>query len=219
MARFTPLLLAGAACAFRAPGPPRVAPACSHGLEMARRAPLLPAAPASRTRTPQPWRHASLRMQSGSSPDGVERAIACSVYLLPFLDGFPYGLFVYRTVPGLGQLAFNFLPLVNTFESIPFAGLIFFVILSYFSRNSQLSRFVRFNIQQAILLDILLIIPGFFSGLSRMVPAEVSVIGSNAVFYVMALTIGYSVFSNVQGKTPDKVPILSEAAASQIDQF
>ena len=32
---------------------------------------------------------------------------------------------------------------------LPFAGLIFFFTLSYFARSGNLSRFVRFNIQQA----------------------------------------------------------------------
>ena len=143
-------------------------------------------------------------------------------------------------MPGVGDAAHALPPLVNTFQSIPFAGLILFFTLSYFARSSNLSRFVRFNIQQAILLDIVLIvrrhhlsptylvspgivgglgdgngvcvrifaaktgghpamqIPGFFQGASRMFPAELNAIRSNFVFYVMALTIGYSIFSNAQ---------------------
>ena len=108
------------------------------------------------------------------------------------------GIFIYKTVPGVGDAAYAVLPLVNAFQSIPFAGLILFFTLSYFARSSNLSRFVRFNIQQAILLDIVLIVPGFFDGASRMFPAELNAIGSNFIFYVMALTIGYSLFSNAQ---------------------
>ena len=74
------------------------------------------------------------------------------------------GIFIYKTVPGVGDAAYAVLPLVNAFQSIPFAGLILFFTLSYFARSSNLSRFVRFNIQQAILLDIVLIVPGFFDG-------------------------------------------------------
>ena len=158
-------------------------------------------------------------MRGGAEPDIADRLIASGVYLLPFLDGFPYGLFVYKTVPGVGDAAFALLPLVNAFQSVPFAGLILFFTLSYFARSQNLSRFVRFNIQQAILLDIVLIIPGFLQGATRMFPPEINAMGSNFVFYTMALTIGYSIFCNAQGKTPDQVPVLSDAAAMQIGPF
>lgn len=90
------------------------------------------------------------------------------------------------------------MPFVNLFNSLPFAGLIFFIGLSTFTRNTGLSRFVRFNIQQALLLDIALIIPGFLSPIGKMVPYDVAVIGSNFVFYCAVLTILYSVVQNVQ---------------------
>ena len=42
------------------------------------------------------------------------------------------------------------------------------------------------------------------------------IIGTNLVFYIMALVVGYAWYSNAQGETPDKVPVLSDAAAMQI---
>ena len=187
---------------------------------------------------------ASPKMQKGDA-DVVERAGAClhlcllplvehathtslsipgqpaaaTVYLLPLLDGFPFGAFIYSSVPAVGSVAYQLVPFVNAFQSLPFAGLILFVGLSYFTRNQGLSRFVRFNIQQALLLDILLIIPGVFGGASRMFPVELQIIGSNFVFYLMALIVAYSWAQVAQGKTPDQVPILSEAANMQIGPF
>jgi len=119
----------------------------------------------------------------------------------------------------VGDLAYQFLPVVNAFQSVPFAGLVLFIGLSTFTRNTGLSRFVRFNIQQAILLDILIVIPGILSGATKMLPDYINAMGSNFVFYTMVLTILYSIFSNAQGKTPDQVPILSEAASMQIGPF
>ena len=80
----------------------------------------------------------------------------------------------------------------------------------------RLSRFVRFNIQQALLLDIVLIIPSFFSGLARSVPPDLAVMSSNFVFYFWVLVVGYSWLNIAQGKTPNEVPLLSEAAEIQI---
>ena len=53
----------------------------------------------------------------------------------------------------------------------------------------------------------------------RSARAQVSVAGSNFVFYGMALVVGYAIFSNAQGKPPDQVPVLSDAATMQIGPF
>ena len=111
-------------------------------------------------------------MAANDSPDVVDRITACLVYTLPILDGFPYGSYIYKTIPPLGDLAYTLLPLVNGFNSIPFGGFILFIGLSAFTRNPGLSRFVRFNIQQALLLDIVLIIPGFVGSAGKMFPID-----------------------------------------------
>ena len=108
-------------------------------------------------------------------------------------------------------------PAVGAFQSSPFSGFVLFIGLSFFTRNSGLPRFVRFNIQQALLLDIALIIPGLFGAVP--VPGELAVVGSNFIFYTWVLVVGYSFFCNVRGKTPDQVPVLSEAANLQIGPF
>ena len=155
-------------------------------------------------------------MRSSSSPDAVERLIAAVVYLLPCADGFPYGAYIYNSVPPVGQIAYAVLPAVNAFQNLPFVGLVLFIGLSAFSRNAGLSRFVRFNIQQALLLDISLLIPSFLSGAGKMFPIELQAAGNNFVFYYAALVVLYSWVSVAQGKQPDQVPIISEAANMQI---
>ena len=88
-----------------------------------------------------------------------------------------------------------------------------------FTRNTGLSRFVRFNIQQALLLDILLVIPGVLGSATRMFPYDLQVIGTNFWFYLMVLVVGYSWAQVAQGKNPDQVPFISEAANLQIGPF
>ena len=149
----------------------------------------------------------------------VDRGVAAAVYLLPVLDGFVYGSYVYQNVPPIGAAAYMFLPFVNLFNSLPFAGLILFIGLSVFTRNAGLSRFVRFNIQQALLLDIVLIIPGLFETVTRLFPIELQAMGTNFVFYFWVLVVGYAWFNIAQGKTPNAVPIISQAAEMQIGPF
>jgi hypothetical protein len=158
-------------------------------------------------------------MRSNQEPSVAERAAAAAPYMLPVLDGFSYVVYIYSNVAPIGSLAYKVLPIVNAFESLPFAGLVLFIGLSFFTRNTNLSRFVRFNIQQALLLDIVLIIPSFFSAFTGIFPADLQAMGTNFWFYLWVLVVSYSWFNIAQGRTPDNVPILSEAASAQVGPF
>merc|ERR1712194_287514 len=116
--------------------------------------------------------------------DPIDRAFAAAAYLFPITDGIFFG-----------ALCLPILQASAAFDSIPFSGLIFFIGLSSMSRNPGLNRFLRFNLQQAILLDIAFIIPNFFGNAGNMFPIEVQQVCSNTVFYSMVLAIGYSWFS------------------------
>ena len=146
----------------------------------------------------------------------VDRAFAAAVYLFPITDGFQFGKFIYAQVPPAGALAQLIYPSIQAFDAIPFSGIIFFFGLSALSRNPGLSRFLRFNLQQAILLDIALIIPGFVGSAGQSFPVGLQQIGCNTIFEFMLLAIGYSWFSIAQGKAPDQIPIISNAAAQSI---
>ena len=78
---------------------------------------------------------------------------------------------------------------------------------------------MRFNIQQAIVLDIALVIPSLFQGATQMFPAMLQIQGSNFIFYCVFFTVAYSAWCNSRGVVPDQVPIISEAAASQVGPF
>jgi len=155
-------------------------------------------------------------MAQSDDADVVDRVFAAAVYLFPITDGFEYGKFLYAQVPPLEAVAQAVYPSIAGFDSIPFSGLIAFFSLSALSRSPGLSRFLRFNLQQAILLDIAFIIPGFFGNAGSFFPVIVQQTGCNTIFYLMALSIGYSWFSIAQGKAPDQIPIVSDAAAQSI---
>ena len=91
----------------------------------------------------------------------------------------------------VGQAAVLLLPLVSSFQSLPFAGLILFFGLSFFTSNLGLSRFVRFNIQQALILDIVLIFPDFFTFITKNLPVELQMLGSSTVFLFLVGSLGY----------------------------
>ena len=161
----------------------------------------------------------SVTMAQSDDAELVDRLFASAVYLFPITDGFQFGKFIYASVPPIGALAYNVAPIINAFDSIPFSGLIFFIGLSTLSRNPGLSRFLRFNLQQAILLDIAFIIPGFVGSAGKMFPLAMQQVGCNTIFYAMVLSIGYAWYSCAQGKTPDQIPIVSDAANQAIGPF
>eukprot|EP00325_Prymnesiales_sp_UTEX-LB-985_P007758 CAMPEP_0174696288 /NCGR_PEP_ID=MMETSP1094-20130205/2468_1 /TAXON_ID=156173 /ORGANISM="Chrysochromulina brevifilum, Strain UTEX LB 985" /LENGTH=194 /DNA_ID=CAMNT_0015893017 /DNA_START=18 /DNA_END=602 /DNA_ORIENTATION=- len=168
------------------------------------------------SRTAMHQHHSLTVRMANDEPAAVERVAAAAAYLFPITDGFGFGGYIYQNVPPLGALAYQVAPAINAFNSVPFLGLIFFIAFSSFSRNTGLSRFVRFNLQQALLLDIALIIPGFVGSASQMFPVDLQVLGSNTVFEAMLLVVGYAWFSIAQGKVPDQVPVLSNAAFQSI---
>ena len=166
-------------------------------------------APLIRTSSP-------VMMAQSDDADPVDRAFAAAVYFFPITDGFQFGKFIYQQVPPVGFLAQAIYPSIQAFDAIPFSGLIFFFGLSALSRNPGLSRFLRFNLQQAILLDIAFIIPGFVGSAGQSFPLILQQTGCNTIFYFMVLAIGYSWFSIAQGKAPDQIPVISDAAAQSI---
>ena len=160
-------------------------PQMHHMLPLMPVTPIKPSLASERSQQARAHRACSPRMLA-SEPTPAERVFATLPYFLPFIDGFQYGIYVFNNVPGGLEFAKTVLPFVIAFNSLPFAGIITFIGLSVFTRpSSGLSRFVRFNIQQALVLDILLIVPSLFSSLSGAIPSSVAIIGSNFVFYVM----------------------------------
>lgn len=156
---------------------------------------------------------------------GKDRILSCLPYLLPLLEGDSYGRYIFRAFPPLGLADALLLgPFHLIYETIPFSGLIFFFGLSILSRNADISRSVRFNMQQAVILDIGLIFPSLLGQLiglggGSFLPRVLVESGNNFIFYCLVASVGYSLFSNATGKLPNGIPIVSEAAETQIGPF
>jgi len=97
-------------------------------------------------------RRASLVVEAryrGSSPDIAERVLAAVPYLLPFLDSFSYGRFLFYQYPIITKFIAPMGPLISLYTSVPFAPLLaFFGVYLGIVQNMQWSRFVRFNAMQ-----------------------------------------------------------------------
>jgi Chloroplast import apparatus Tic20-like/EF-hand domain pair len=165
---------------------------------------------------------AQLDLINDQPPTATDKLVSVLPYLFPLLDGLQYA------APVLLKNTDN--PLVQAvgllytlYRTIPFGGFIAFFALSTLSNNMRINRLVRFNMQQAIFLDISLFFPGLAASLiGLLVGNSVSLdpqlvdLSSTAIFGVLALCLGYSVISSVAGVLPDKIPLISEAALRRI---
>lgn len=155
---------------------------------------------------------------------GQDRIKACIPYVLPLLDGDAFGAYIYDRIPPLKFLHELLLaPLVSIFDNIPFLAIILFIILSIGTRNTDgMTRMVRFNAQQAVLIDVVLIVPTWMASVMERtggVPRVWDEAGCNFVYYALMSAILYSIFSNLNGKKPDGIPYLSGAAEFMVGPF
>jgi len=152
---------------------------------------------------------------------GSERILSCLPYLVPILDGDRYGRFIYNRFPLLGAADTILLGrLKSVWSSLPYVNLIAFFLLLVLVRNTYIPRSIRFNMQQALLLDVTLILPSLSSLMSWLVvPEYIKEPATNFFFYYLVTSVGYSLFSNLSGKKPNQIPLISEAAEMQVGPF
>jgi hypothetical protein len=165
---------------------------------------------------------AKMELINEKEPTLSEKALSILPYLFPLMDGLQFGRFLLegQDNPAIAALAAIFI----LYRSIPFSGFIAFFALSILSNQLGLNRLIRFNMQQAIFLDVFLFIPGFIasvgalvlSGLGVTVPAIVSQVGNDAIFVTLVAAIGYSVISSLLGVIPDKLPGISDQVNARI---
>ena len=110
------------------------------------------------------------------------------------------------------------LPLVVLQQAVPFGGfLLFLVLFLAVVRNQRVPYFLRFNVLQAILLDIVLVV------LSLAFNIVLAPLGgnfavrtlANSVFLGVLLLVLFAVVQCVRGKEAD-IPSLSEAVRMQL---
>jgi hypothetical protein len=158
-------------------------------------------------------------------PTRADRILAGLPYLLPLLDALPYG----RTVIEATGLQYNpifaiFALLFTIYQTVPFSGLIAFFALNVLTNNLRLNRLVRFSIQQAILLDIALIVPGILGAIIAFaarslgggVSTEIAGAASAGLFLTYVGFFLYGVGSAWAGVEADRIPWISERVKRRV---
>ncbi|KAI3728935.1 hypothetical protein L6452_17580 [Arctium lappa] len=111
------------------------------------------------------------------------------------------------------------LPLLSAYRSIPYASYLAFLLL-YIGvvRNTNVSRYARFNAMQAVILDVLLVIPllvqRIFNPGPHGIGGKMVMMSHNAIFVFVVACFVYSTVFSVLGRTP-KLPFVADAAGRQ----
>ena len=147
-----------------------------------------------------------------------QRLLAALAYLLPWSDALPFGRSLFGVFPALQWLSLPALPLVVLQQAVPFGGFVIFLVLFLaVVRNSRVPYLIRFNVLQAILIDILLIL------VSLVFTVLLAPLGggfalrtlSNTVFLAALLLVAFGMVQSLRGQEAD-VPTLSEAVRMQL---
>ena len=170
-----------------------------------------------------------MNLLNDKEPTAQDKIISVLPYLFPLLDSLQFGRFLLVENPE-NPFVLVLALLFSLYKSIPFSGFLAFLALNVLSGNPGINRLVRFNMQQAIFLDIALFFPGLIGAVLALIatgagvqfPTAFTEIGSDLIFGALLLTIAYASISSLVGITPNKIPLISQAVEDRmpsIDMF
>lgn len=153
-----------------------------------------------------------------------DRFVSSLAYFVPLFDSLQYGsAFIHDNE---NPVIKAILILSNLYEKIPFTGLIAFLILNYIGNDLKMNRLIRFNIQQAILLDIALIAPTLFGNIllyglnafGMVLSTDTLQSSSGILFFLFSATLIYCVVSSIIfGKAPNSIPYISQQVEDRLN--
>jgi Chloroplast import apparatus Tic20-like len=155
-----------------------------------------------------------------SSETAADRFFGSIAYLLPIADVYSFGLFVFQQFPIVKQLYQPIAPLMALDSG--FSGFILFLLLYVgVAVNPRVSRFIRFNVFQAILIGILLSLCGLllqYILLPLIGTGLLTQVLMNVVFYGTVIIAGYGIVMAAMGRYTE-IPQLSETARLHVDRY
>ncbi|MCX5966833.1 MAG: hypothetical protein NTV57_04130 [Cyanobacteria bacterium] len=147
-----------------------------------------------------------------------QRLLAGLAYLLPLSVAVPFGKALLLQFPVLQLLALPALPVITLQQAIPFGGLVLFLALFLLVvRNSKVPYLIRFNVLQAILLDIVLVLLTLaFDTLLGPLGASFAVRTlENTIFLGTLVLVLFALVQSLRGKEAE-IPTVSEAVRMQL---
>lgn len=157
---------------------------------------------------------------SRGQPEIFDRCVAAVTYLLPFMNAFVYVRFLYHQQPLVRQCLQPLLPALSAYNAIPFASFLgFFALYLGIVNNQKMSRFLRFNAMQALLLDIGLILPRLIETVisppSSGWGAQLYANSQSFIWIWIASWVVYGMANSLMGQY-GRIPFVADAVDQQI---
>jgi uncharacterized membrane protein len=152
------------------------------------------------------------------APPIWQRLLAALAYLLPWSDAVGFGSSLMRQFPLLNWLALPALPLRLLEQEVPFGGLVIFLLLfALVIRNPKVPYPIRFNVLQAMLITIVLVLVqlSFQIVLSSLASGFLLRTLANTVFLGALLLVLYGIVESLRGREAE-IPTVSEAVRMQL---
>jgi len=157
------------------------------------------------------------------SATGLDRAFAALSYVMPLASALQAGRYFFsflaqQAPPVLNAFQLLLLPLrpLLAIESNPILGLgVFILLFAFVIRNTDISRFIRFNVLQAILVSFMLSIGSLILGLLGLTSGFLGETLLNVLFLGGMAIVVYSVVQSIRGVYAD-IPTISEAVNMQM---
>jgi hypothetical protein len=158
---------------------------------------------------------ARLAFLNEQPPTTADKVYSILPYLFPLLDGLQYGRFLLQ---GEDNPVINSVALLYViYRNIPFSGFIAFFAINFLSNNPKLNRLIRWNLSQAIWVDIALIVPGLLGGIGKaglpalgvQVPPVLGEVLDDSVFFCLIAVLLYCAGSSLAGREPGGIPFVS----------
>lgn len=155
----------------------------------------------------------------------AERSLSIISYFFPFIEiSYYFGAKVFLSIDNIG-MRYLYLRIIAPLSSFYEENIyiIFIVMVGIFlvcSRGSvPLTKFLRFNVIQAILLNIICSCIGSIYSFLPLILREtvIGVVLANTFYLGILLIMGYSTILIIYGRYP-RIPILSEAAKLQVQR-
>ena len=162
-------------------------------------------------------------MTGSASP--LDRAFAAFAYVMPLASAYVAGTYYFfpflrDNAPAVLANAINLIllplmPFIAIENSILGIG-VFILLFAFVVRNTNISRFIRYNVLQAILVSFVISIVSLLLGMVGLV--RVPVLGEtllNVLFLGGMAIVVYSVVQSVRGEYAE-IPTVSEAINMQL---
>ncbi|CAE8589661.1 unnamed protein product [Polarella glacialis] len=148
------------------------------------------------------------------------RILGALAYLLPLAEGFKFAIPLITMFPPLALVLGPVAIVAVGLNALPFGTLLVFVAFIFLAQSKEnVPRLIRFNLEQAVLLDIALTLPGLIlAALEQSGSADAVLIGGGLTFIGLLAACLYCAATTLNGETPDGIPILGSTTKNVIDR-